>query len=283
MRTIVAAIHGILTGQTDASWPDKFDAWMFQRDPAVKVLKKEYRAGPFPRWNCWVKDPFLARSLANELELFLNSQPSRCARRAARRATTNPQLSLWLVAHSNGAVIALLTARLLINRGIKIGGLILTGAACEADIDLNQVLEWHCRGMLGAAIAYSSTEDEVLPDSPTLDPRSSTLTRLCSWLWGKLIWPYGSLGRTGWLFDGRPLSTFDESLPSAAAAEATACQLSTIHTRWYPGGHGAYFAAQNIAGTFEQLYRDIEPARNRTPSPALEEREPTLAGNQITP
>jgi hypothetical protein len=74
MRTIIAAIHGILTNQTDPSWPDKFDAWMAQRDPEVKVLKKEYAAGPFPRWNCWVKDPRLARSLANEIELFLRPE-----------------------------------------------------------------------------------------------------------------------------------------------------------------------------------------------------------------
>jgi len=157
MRILITAIHGILTDQTDPSWPDKFDAWMFQRDPGVKVLKKEYRAGPFPRWNCWIKDPLLARSLANELELFLRPQPS----------TSNPQL--WFVAHSNGAVIALLTAGLLINRGFNIGGLILTGAACEADIERNEVLQWRCRGMLGSAIAYSSAEDEVLPESPALD------------------------------------------------------------------------------------------------------------------
>src|ERR1700693_5713902 len=71
MPILLAAIHGILTGQTNPSWPDKLDAWMLERDPAIKVLKKEYAAGPFPRWNCWVKDPRLARSLANEIELFL--------------------------------------------------------------------------------------------------------------------------------------------------------------------------------------------------------------------
>ena len=59
VRTLLAAIHGIMTGQTDPSWPDKLDAWMSRRDWDVKILKKEYRAGPFPRWNCWVKDPIL--------------------------------------------------------------------------------------------------------------------------------------------------------------------------------------------------------------------------------
>src|SRR5881409_3497050 len=124
MRAIVAAIHGILTNQTDPSWPDKLDAWMFDRDPEVKVLKKEYHAGPFPRWNCQVKDPLLAHSLANELELFLSS---------ALRPQSSALPPIWLVAHSNGAVIALLTAKTLIQHGYRIGGVILTGAACEAD------------------------------------------------------------------------------------------------------------------------------------------------------
>src|SRR5256885_2716882 len=71
MPILLAAIHGILTRQTDPSWPDKLDVWMLKRDPQIKVLKKEYVAGPFPRWNCWVKDPRLAQALANEIELFL--------------------------------------------------------------------------------------------------------------------------------------------------------------------------------------------------------------------
>src|ERR1051325_10984623 len=109
MPTLLAAIHGILTGQTDPSWPDKLDAWFYLNDPDIKVLKKEYRAGPFPRWNCWVKDPLLARSLANELELFVTDVA----------ASSRP--AIWLVAHSNGAVIALLAAKYLIERGHEIG------------------------------------------------------------------------------------------------------------------------------------------------------------------
>src|SRR4030081_1235682 len=100
MKTIIAAIHGIMTSQTDPSWPDKLDAWMFDHAPSVKVLKKKYTAGPFPRWNCYLKDPHLARSLAAELELFLKRQPF----------DPSPQPALWFVAHSNGAVIALLAA-----------------------------------------------------------------------------------------------------------------------------------------------------------------------------
>src|SRR5438128_4005701 len=74
MRAIIAAIHGIMTRQTDPTWPDKLSAWMYERDREVHVTTRHYWAGPFPRWNCWVKDPYLARGLANELELFLGSE-----------------------------------------------------------------------------------------------------------------------------------------------------------------------------------------------------------------
>ncbi len=233
---LIAAIHGILTGQTEPSWPDRFDAWFFRRAPEIKVLKKEYRAGPFPRWNCLVKDPWLARSLANEIELFL--QP---------RSGSRP--GLWMIAHSNGAVIALLTARLLIERGFRIEGIILSGAACESDIESNGILEWQGRGMLGVAIAYSSREDKVL-DPMVSDPascRSGFLGRIGRWFWGKLLWPYGSLGCTGWTLDGKPLDTDSPG-------------LSTIRTCWFKGGHGSYFAHDNCERTFEQIFRDVRRA-----------------------
>jgi hypothetical protein len=267
MKAIIAAVHGIMTNQTDASWPDQFDAWMFERDPEVKVLKKEYRAGPFPRWNCWVRDPLLARSLANELELFV--QPSCSTDSTVPRfhdsthsnsiAPTlhhsNGLPSLWLVAHSNGAVIALLTARSLIARGHTIAGLIFTGAACDADIERNGVLEWQCRGMLGSAIAYCSAEDEVLAGAPERVSQSrgpaAWWTGLRSWFWGKCIRPYGCLGRAGWMLDGRQLhSDSPGSAPRPAA----------LFTRWFSGGHSGYFAKATIARTFEQIYRDIKIA-----------------------
>src|SRR6266566_1406378 len=142
MHTLIAAIHGIMTSQTDASWPDKFDAWMFERDPDVKVLKKEYRAGPFPRWNCWVTDPLLARTVA----------------------------------------------------------------ACEADVRKNQILEWYCNLQLGAAIAYSSEEDGVVAGDPRAIGGGHPARAARAWLWGKMMWNYGCLGRTGWV-GGTPRST----------------------------------------------------------------------------
>src|SRR4051794_21139789 len=74
MQTILIALHGILTGQTSPSWPDQLDAWMFEHAPDIKVLKKESAAGPSPRINCFLKDPWLARSLSNEVEFFLEGR-----------------------------------------------------------------------------------------------------------------------------------------------------------------------------------------------------------------
>src|SRR5882672_3018465 len=185
MKTLLVAIHGIMTNQTNPSWPDHLDAWMFDHDPEIKVLKKEYRAGPFPQWNCKVKDPALARSLANEIELFM--QPRFHALAAFLALVGRPDGSfayspdLWFVAHSNGAVIALMTARILAQRGYKIGGLILTGAACEADLAKNGILELLGRGTLETALAYCSVDDEVLagdPDHMALGSRPSTFDRV---------------------------------------------------------------------------------------------------------
>ena len=251
MKTLITAIHGIMTSQTDPSWPDKFDAWMFDRDPEMKVIKKEYAAGPFPRWNCWVKDPRLAHSLANELELFLRRHPF----------DPSPRPSLWFVAHSNGAVIALLAAKLLAQRGYKIAGLLLTGAACEADIAKNGILELVGRGSLGAMIAYCSHDDQVLAGDPAhgrpdfrwpvrSGPAIETLRQR---IWSKLMAPYGCLGRTGWLLDGEPLMGLN----------AVSFRFAT---RWFPGGHSTYFTRWNIETTFEQIYKDVTSgARVQTP------------------
>ncbi len=347
MRVIIAAIHGILTGQTNPAWPDKFSAWMYGRDPEVHVTTRHYWAGPFPRWNCWIKDPWLARSLANELELFLTHHESRTtpppslppvpvqgsgfevqgSRFSAVPSTPSatfdppspPQPSppppppIWFVAHSNGAVIALLATKRLIARGYQIGGLILTGAACQADIEKNGILDWWSRGALGAGLAYSSPDDQILDGAPLPTPFNpgalalsflpsgrglllrSVLGLLRNWLWGKLIWPYGCLGRTGWLRGGRTvgspqspgslksqISSFqsggsspqskvhspqseehdpglrpNSAAPAAVAGFTAPLEPSPIITRWFPGGHGTYFNGQNCERTFEQIYQDI--------------------------
>ncbi len=221
MNVLLAAIHGILTSQTDASWPDQLDAWASRCDPAVRVLKKEYAAGPFPRWNCWLKNPRVCRGLAAEILLFRKRGPGRPPR-------------IWIVAHSNGAVIALGTLRRLFAQGCTVDGVILIGAACDSNIDRTAVREWIQTGKLGMAIAYCSADDHVLPGAKPGGVKS--------WIYRQLAWPYGSLGRTGWT----PRET---RLGSASRPR--------LLTRWFAGGHSGYFAPGRIEYTFRQILQDV--------------------------
>ena len=209
MKAIVAAIHGIMTKQTTVSWPDKLASWMWKRDPGVLVIKKEYRAGPFPKFNCLLKDPVIARGLAAEII-------DACSERAG--------CPVWLVAHSNGAVIALKTAKILIDRGYRIDGLILTGAACEADVEKNGVAQWLRDGSLGRAVAFCADDDAVL------GLVGNRFARL-------LAWPYGDLGRVGW-------QNFDVWFP--------------VKTALFTGGHSTYFSPENIQKTFEMIHSIIK-------------------------
>lgn len=250
MTYLVIAVHGILTRQTDASWPDHFDAWMSRRDPEVKVLKKEYAAGPFPRWNCRVKDPRLARGIVAEVALFRR-----------RPEPGGDPVQVWFVAHSNGAVIALLAARRLAAMGWPVAGLLLTGAACDADLFRNGVLEQCLRGKLKAAVAYAAPDDRVLPGDP--GAVRGFWRKLWQRLRGLLLRPYGGLGRTGWRLPGagRPIWRQEEHAAAGIGLLTLpfpAGQLgSVVYTRWFRGGHGTYFTPENRERTFEQIYRDI--------------------------
>lgn len=257
MQAIVIAIHGILTGQTEPSWPDKLDAWLFRRDPQIKLLKKEYAAGPFPRMNCWVKNPRLAQAVANEVLLLAANQSPQCIT-PGETTPGQPFPPIWLIAHSNGAHIALLITKMLIARGCWIGGIILTGAACEADVERNTVLAWLRANQLGAAFAYCSAEDRVLPWGNTLTRNSTDAggppnfaVRLRHRAWSLLAWPYGSLGRTGWFLRGAPLRS-TQTIPELGDARPR------LLNRWQAGGHSTWFIPENIERTFEQFYSDLQ-------------------------
>lgn len=173
IRKIVVAIHGILTSQTDASWPDKFIAWCMAFHPEVHVLKREYLAGPFPLWNVFVKNKLIARGLANEIVEYF-------------KLLGNDEIQLSFVSHSNGCDIALKTIKRLAKLGIETHQVILTGAAIQSDIRKNGVEALIGDEALGYATAYCSKSDWVV--SP------------------KFIWPYGNLGKKGFTRDGKPYS-----------------------------------------------------------------------------
>jgi hypothetical protein len=215
---------------------------MARRDPQIRVLKKEYRAGPFPRWNNWVKDPLLARQVVAEISAF--------------RVPGSAFPPLWFVSHSNGAVIALLAIRRLAELGVPVAGAIFTGAAIEADVERNGLLDLTtdypktCSEQgglpglrrppdLGCAICWSSRGDTVTDVTP--EPGESWLKRMRDWIWGRLAWPYGSLGATGWLKDGQPY------------------EGRQFVTRWCPSswGHGGYWTPERRPESFEQIRKTL--------------------------
>ena len=261
MRPLIVALHGILTGQINPSWPDRFDALLFARAPQFKVIKKEYRAGPFPRGNCLVRSPRLSHGLAEEVALFL----------PGRTPADGASSPIWFVAHSNGAIIALQTARRLIERGCGIGGIILLGAACPADIERNSVLEWLRQGKLGTAIAFCTRTDRVLArfgTSAGSTGRSqagrSLVQAIARRLWSALIWPYGGLGSTGWLLNKHPVGCqylVGHSTPKVAR------ESEPLATYWFRGGHSTYFSGAHLWVTVE-LIRQIITARVTEPPQA---------------
>jgi hypothetical protein len=93
------------------------------------------------------------------------------------------------------------------------------------------------KGLLSPALSSRGGEGE---DHASL----RVLACMRRWVWGKLLWPYGRLGRTGWTIEGRPLCNAN-------------AELSTIRTRWFAGGHSGYFTPENSARTFERIYEDI--------------------------
>lgn len=210
---LVVAIHGILTGQSDASWPDKFNAWCFHKLPSVSVLKKEYRAGPFPRWNVWIKDPIIARSLANEIREF-------CVDGCGDVVDKCPEI--WFVAHSNGCVISLMTIKRLVKIGIPVAGLIFTGGACSSIVEDNGIWRWVDDGNVGKAVSFSSREDRVVKS--------------------KLIWPYGRLGHTGWQ------CRLESGLLTEWVRSGKA--WTEWHPGY---GHSGYFKPENIQNTFIKI------------------------------
>jgi predicted alpha/beta hydrolase family esterase len=145
MRPIVFAIHGILTGQTSASWPDRFDAWCENVGVNAKVLKREYRAWPLPIFNVVLKNRWLARACLAELNTMAPSERP-----------------IHFVAHSNGTDIALKCVKRLAKRRIRTETLIVVGSVLQPDVFRNGVFDLVESRMLGSAVAYSSRNDGAI-------------------------------------------------------------------------------------------------------------------------
>lgn len=159
-RAVIVLIHGILTSQTAPAWVDRLGHRLWMMIRGAEIVKRRYAAGPFPRWNWFIKNPRLGRALAEELRPYCEDGAQ-----------------IYFVTHSNGAHIAIHAMQALARAGFRTERAIFIGAAISAHLERNGVGELLERGKLGAAVAYCSGNDLALRLHAT--------------------WPYGHLGRLG--------------------------------------------------------------------------------------
>lgn len=228
-HALIIAVHGILTRQTVADWPDHFDAWCERKGVPARVLKKEYLAGPFPLWNVLFRNRLLAKGLAAEIELFWQNFELR-----------NSKFEIHFVSHSNGTDIALKTIKLLARRGIATKTFIAVGSVLKSDTRKSGIAELLHEGDLGRAVAYSSDVDRAIGV-------------------GRFTLGYGDLGRRGFHVGGQKLTEF-LSAQSAKSADI----LPPVYTRWFNTfGHGEYFWPEHRERTFQLFVQDCGVAAPR--------------------
>jgi len=211
-----------MTGQTTASWPDKWDAWCERNGVNAHVEKKEYVAGPFPLFNTLIKNRWLAAGLVAELLQFGDGEDM-----------IYPDISF--VAHSNGTDIALRAVKALAARGVRTKTMILVGSVVEPDLWKNGVGDLLRSGMLGQAFAYSSRQDSALGIERWLPWCAYKNLGVVGWKQGDTLWPAAYVSKPGCGAGG----------------------LLAI-TRPFPGyDQGTYFDAEHIESTFAQFRKDL--------------------------
>lgn len=208
-RHRVVAIHGILTGLTSPSWATDFAPWAESRHPLVRAQAHRYAAGPFPLWNHAWTNPRQAKAAAMRLREAMRHDPPLRTR-------------IHLVAHSNGAKIAVSVAKLLAREGVRTETLVLVGAALHSDVRRNGLEKLVESGEVGRCVAFCSREDLVV----------APLQRVPGF--------YGSLGARGWERAGEPFGAILRGTETMAPAESEA--EAAFVTRWFEGaGHGGYW------------------------------------------
>lgn len=159
---LLYAIHGIMTRQTSASWPDKLVSWAAHAMPGVIVEKREYTAFPLPAVNTWLLNHIWARECVVEIQNFIRE---------------NPGAKVSFVAHSNGTDVALKAIKSLAASGIPTHGFVAIGSVLDEDVGRSGIGKLLADGFLGRVVSYSSDCD-------------------CAIKFGRFT-TYGGLGRFG--------------------------------------------------------------------------------------
>jgi pimeloyl-ACP methyl ester carboxylesterase len=216
-------LHGIMTRRTSVSWPKHFTGYLANLS-GISTDALYYEASPLSWYNTMMKNPRLARELLTRTETRLHY------------AAERPRLHI--VAHSNGADIAIRTMQRRAKAGIRTETAILTGAAIHSDVSRNGLVDLIENGWLGRAIAYSSPNDIVV--------------RRLELIPGG----YGSLGARGFRRGGAETGLRVEAYQPIEEGGWGASKHRFI-TRVFPGfGHGKYFDADQRLKCFECILAD---------------------------
>lgn len=172
---VLLQAHGILTGQSDPTWPQYGDAWFAAHHPQVRTVNTRYYQLPFPRVAA-IKNTRRSRDLSRQVTTAVTL--------LAEQTGTRPTVSM--VAHSNGGVIAMQVARALIAKGQPVESMILIAPALRTSDASREIAGWLDTGMLETALLVRPTRDLVIGGIAT------------NWQSRALAWPWGALGHEGW-------------------------------------------------------------------------------------
>lgn len=167
--------HGILRGRTKESWLEFVEDWILDRCPQSRLVLTRYTELIFPRV-AMIRNrrrvPLLVRKMVSRIE------------RAIEKNGSYPRV--FLVGHSNGAVLVLAVLEQLAEKGYFVDHVLLIAPAVPSEESSVKIGAWIEQGRLMEASLLRCTKDAVLWWVDLL-PKIVT-------------WPWGPLGKEGWKF-----------------------------------------------------------------------------------
>lgn len=234
-KVLIVAIHGILTGRSSPTWPERLEIWAAERFVHASVLTDHYTAGPFPLWNCFVQNPRAAASIAQVVEEWLEA--------------SEHHVDVHFVAHSNGCDIVRRAAIELMDRGHQVQSILMVSGPVSDSVAGMGLASYLDEGVLDRLVVYAADKDAVLAPRPSWRKPWTFLSAMARW-------PYGNAGKVG-LTDG---DVWVQNAGPVIAADVNSA------TRFFPGwGHGDFFPGSNpgrSAGTFDLITRDLHLSKS---------------------
>jgi len=213
------AIHGILGGVTRRDALLDFSVHVKRLEIPAFVMRREYKAGPFPLVNRYWTNPRVAKGFAASAISIIEELGN------VHR--------IFAVTHSNGGNVGVMFMREMSAAGHRVNGCVMIASATHSDASKNGLLDLHMNHGLDRAVVYWSDQDRVIA------PRQS------------YPGPYGSHGARGHEFGRSP---YGQTVSGIERVEYQGGFLS----REFPGyGHSTYFDHDKKRATFDLILHDL--------------------------